>query len=153
LPVTEIASYAFKDKSINRLIVGSNIKIIGSYAFYCSRIKTITWGEKLETIQSWAFYENSITQLVLPDSVKGIGYSAFAYGRSLQSVSVGNGVTGIADNAFAWCFNLRSFSYRGSVEEWKQVSVNSWFAQETAFTYISCSDGSVSYTDPGDGAD
>lgn len=154
LPVTEIASYAFQGKNISSVVIGNNIKVIGSYAFNnCSYLKAITWGEKVERIQNSAFSYSAITGLSLPDSVKGIGSQAFCYCRSLTSVSVGNGVQSIADNAFSWCFDLRNFSYRGTKEEWGKVIVTSWFAQETGFSYIYCSDGSIAFSDPGDGAD
>ena len=152
LPVIEIASYSFQNTSVNSLVIGNNVRTIGEKAFYCSYVKSVTWGENIEYIRNEAFYRCGFQSLYLPDSVKSIGYSSFAF-CGLYSVSIGNNIQAIGSDAFSWNFNLSSFSYRGTVEEWTALNVSIWFAEETAFRYIACSNGSVSYTDPGDGAD
>ena len=49
---------------------------------------------------------NSLTSVVIGDSVTSIGDDAFAYCSSLTSVVIGNGVTSIGDYAFRDCYRL-----------------------------------------------
>ena len=49
----------------------------------------------------WYSYHESITTVIIGDSVTGIGYLAFYQCTGLTSVTIGNGVTGIEEAAFA----------------------------------------------------
>lgn len=75
---------------------------------------TVKQGTKL--IADWAF-ENceSITSVVLPDSVSSIGYCSFWGCRSLANVNLGNGVTNIESLAFEWCESLENIVIPASV--------------------------------------
>ena len=53
---------------------------------------------------------DSITSVVLPDSVTHIGISAFRYGSGLQSIEM-PGVTYIEENAFQGCLSLNSLTF------------------------------------------
>ena len=49
-----------------------------------------------------------ILDLVIPESVGKIGYSAFRNCSALSSLTLGSGVTNIGDSAFAYCNGLTS---------------------------------------------
>ena len=53
--------------------------------------------------------------LIIPDSVTSIGYSAFKYCTGLTSVTISNGVTSIGQGAFAYCTSLVSVAIPDSV--------------------------------------
>ena len=53
----------------------------------------------MTTIGDWAFYDNSLTELVIGNSVTTIGQGAFQY-NSLTELVIGNSVTTIGDWAF-----------------------------------------------------
>lgn len=84
--VTRLAAGTFADnKTIEKVMLGSNIESIGDNAFKgCTNLKTIT----------------------IPEGVKEIGDSVFEGCTMLNNVSIGSEVTEIGDNAFANCSSL-----------------------------------------------
>ena len=72
-------------------------------------------GCKVTAIKDYAFYQNTaITAVVIPDTVRSVGKSAFKGCTGLSCVVIGNQVQTIGD----WCFSgstaLASVVYRGS---------------------------------------
>ena len=68
------------------------------------------------SIYKYAFYfNNSITSVVIPDSVTSIGSDAFNFCSTLTSVVIGNSVTSIGFSAFASCDALTSIVIPNSV--------------------------------------
>ena len=51
-------------------------------------------------------YCDSLTEIIIPDSVTSIGEDAFSYCDSLTHVTLGNGVTSIGEDAFYYCTAL-----------------------------------------------
>lgn len=103
-----------------------------------------------------AFYCcDSITSVVIPDSVTSIGYGAFMMCRSLttatvgsgvtelwgtfvlcfnlQNVTIGSNVTQIYDNAFAYCYALPSITIPASVTTIKAYSFQYCFDLESIY--------------------
>lgn len=71
------------------LTIPSNVKRIGEGAFYNLNIKSITFSEGLEHIGNEAFAKaqfNENTKLVLPKSLRTVGYRAFAFAKNLKEV-------------------------------------------------------------------
>ena len=57
----------------------------------------------------------TVQELTIPEGVTSIGYAAFAYCSNLESVSIPEGVTSIGDFAFYDCRSLESVSIPDSV--------------------------------------
>ena len=72
-------------------------------------------GLPVKNIDPGAFKRMSITSVVIPDSVVGIGDSAFSGCKSLTSVTIGNSVTSIGNHAFFDCDSLTSVTIGNSV--------------------------------------
>ena len=70
-------------------------------------------------------YCNSLTSIVIPDSVTSIGYLAFSGCSNLTSIVIPDSVTAIDDVAFQYCDNLTTVYYTGSQAEWKQIEIGS----------------------------
>ena len=116
---------------------------------YPSAMGDITIPEGVTSIGNDAFcYCDSLTSVTIPEDVTSIGESAFQYCRSLTNVSIGNNVITIGDSAFYGCENLTSVTipdsvtsignsafyncnslttvnYKGSQEQWEQISIGS----------------------------
>lgn len=110
----------------------SSLDGIGAYAFNgCSGLTTMNY---LGTIEQWCkmFFGDgtanpitytkaltiqgeTITNLVIPDSVESIGRYAFYYYTTLTSVTIGSGVISIGEYAFLGCSGLTSVEIPKSV--------------------------------------
>ena len=59
--------------------------------------------------------DKTVTEIIVPDYVTGIGYAAFYDCRGLTSVTIGNSVTSIGYSAFNGCSSLTSVTIPDSV--------------------------------------
>lgn len=121
--------YAKRDKQDS---IGENIVIPSSYqgvlvtaiadngfnvySSISSKIKSIIIPDTIKKIGSSAFANcDNLTSVTIPDNVTSIGNSAFASCKGLTSVTIGNRVTSIGEGAFAWCDGLTSATIGFSV--------------------------------------
>ena len=85
---------------------------IGDDAFKnCDSLTSVIIGDSVTSIGDYAFEGcSSLTSIVIPDTVTSIGESAFEECTSLTSVVIPNSVTAIGGNAFAGCSSLTSIA-------------------------------------------
>ena len=90
---------------------------IGSNAFYnCDSLTSVVIPNSVTSIGNYAFYGcSSLTSVVIGDSVTSIGSYAFSNCSSLTSIEIGNSVTSIGSNAFEYCSSLTSIKIPDSV--------------------------------------
>jgi uncharacterized repeat protein (TIGR02543 family) len=102
--VKSIGSYAFYLEDYNDLIIfNSAITSIGSYAFQYSSVKQVFFPEdsQLEIIGYCGFsHAQSLSSIILPDSLITIGSGAFEVNTNLESITIGKSVRYISDTAF-----------------------------------------------------
>ena len=79
-------------------------------------IPSTIYGYKVSGIGYNSFYDNNnIISVTLPNSLKSIGYSAFAK-TNLKKVTIPNSVTEIGHYAFSGCENLSSLTFSNKLE-------------------------------------
>ncbi len=104
-PVTEIFSYAFYNKGIEKLTLPDTLEYIGKSAFesYTSfkYITEVNFGKGLKGIDSAAFLNSDLTSVTLPEGVTVLSDSVFN-GSSIESITA-KGVVRIEDYAFNRC--------------------------------------------------
>ncbi|MBE5730679.1 MAG: hypothetical protein E7350_01845 [Clostridiales bacterium] len=117
-----VGRYSFSAcPALEEVVAGENLKAIGDYAFYgCSSLKTVDFSQNssLESIGKYAFaqeeglifYEShtntTLTNVMLPSSVKTIAEGAFYECRNaIIDLNIPN-ATSIGDKAFTSCFSL-----------------------------------------------
>ena len=86
-------------------------------------------------------YCRSLTSITIPNSVTSIGTSAFSCCSSLTSVTIGNSVTSIGGSAFAYCEGLTSITIPNSVT----VIAGGVFSRCTNLTSIVVEEGNSIY--------
>ena len=109
----------------------------------------------------------SITSVIIPDSITSVGNGSFAFCYSLKSVSIGNSVTEIQLNTFEGCNSLTNINiprsvkkisafaffacksllvinFDGTVEEWNGINKSSLWNDSASVIEVICSDGTVS---------
>lgn len=111
--VEEIGSSAFSAcKELSEVSFPSTLYSIGEAAFsFCRSLQTVSFNEGLEIINGYAFEYTGLTSVVLPESVRYIGYNAFCSGEDLESFTVLNRNCMIDDSAGT--ISDRSGSYGG----------------------------------------
>ena len=96
--------------SLEKVILGKNVKTIGERAFYkCRSLREITIPNSVTTIGDGAFEScQSLTNITIPNGVTNIRPYTFCYCRSLSTVIMSDNLTSIGEYAFTNCDTLRS---------------------------------------------
>lgn len=116
-PVTEIGDAAFRNSSVEEVVIGNNVARVGASAFYgCAKLRKVTIPESVVEIGDAAFQACYIlNDVVLPDTITYISNNAFNFCRGLTDITFSN-VTAIGEYAFANCSALTEFSIPDCVE-------------------------------------
>ena len=124
--------------SLENVVIGAGVTYIEEGAFRsCKSLKNIEVSKdnaSFTSVDGVLFNKDktkllkyptgsSNTTYTVPDSVTTIGYRAFDYSASLESIVIGTGVTHISENAFKNCTALKDVYYKGTQEQWNQVVI------------------------------
>ena len=112
--VTDIQEYAFRDcKNLTSVILSSNLKSIKTGVFaICPVLSSVTIPEGVTVIHGGAFCGCNLTEIILPNSLEGIGnaansdWGAFDGNTNLTSIVIPQKVTSIGSFAFEDCTSL-----------------------------------------------
>lgn len=125
-------------ESLENVVIGAGVTYIEEGAFRsCKSLKNIEVSKDNSSFTSvdGVLFNKDKTELLkyptgssnttytVPDSVTTIGYRAFDYSASLESIVIGAGVTHIGENAFKNCTALKDVYYKGTQEQWNQVVI------------------------------
>ncbi|MBQ4269605.1 MAG: leucine-rich repeat domain-containing protein, partial [Clostridia bacterium] len=108
--VTKIGAHAFSGAEIAEIDL-KNVKTVENYAFSNSAVATVNF-RNVETIGTHAFYNTKLTEARLPNSLKSLGTSAFAYCKDLTVFDTGDGLTKIEDGIIEKNYNLTNVTYQ-----------------------------------------
>lgn len=95
---------------------GLPVRSIYFEAFYdIDTITSVVIPDSVTSIGAYAFYScYNLSYIVIPDSVTSIAHYAFAKCSSLGSIVIGDSVTSIGTSAFESCYNLTSVVFSDS---------------------------------------
>lgn len=105
--IETIPASAFTKTSINFIDFPTKLKTIGDNAFdNRSLTGPLVLPEGLDSIGKEAFQQNYITEVTIPESVRGIGQAAFYDNQCLLSATLNNNMETIARSLFNYCQKL-----------------------------------------------
>ena len=141
-PVTVIDEDGFQLSKIKSITIPSTITDIKVDAFYgCSNLTHVyitdftAWcaipfknksDNPLYYAKNLYWNNNLVTDLVIPDGVTSIGDYTFNNCSSLMSVIIPDSVTSIGKQAFYQCSNLMNLYYKGTQNDYNQISIGSY---------------------------
>ncbi|MBQ7956669.1 MAG: leucine-rich repeat domain-containing protein [Clostridia bacterium] len=110
--VTEICPYAFANSSVDSVIMGENVKIIGDNAFDgCLNLNKIRINDKTETIGNFAFTGcQNLKNFTIPKNVRVIGNNVFARCEGLEVLTFTSDKTEIGSDICESCDSLKKIA-------------------------------------------
>lgn len=89
------------------------------------------------TIAAEAFYNGkNLINVEIADTVLSIGDNAFQECRNIESVNIGKSVTEIGSEAFRWCESLTTFTFNGTINEWRTITKGKYWRNKTNYSCI-----------------
>ena len=117
--VTRLADETFYDcKQLQEVSLPDGITDIGTSCFNdCEALVDVNIPAQIETIGNYAFYDNQsrTTPIVLPATLKRIGYCAFMYNKEVESITFSEGLETIGGYAFSNCNAVKAISLPESI--------------------------------------
>ena len=142
------------DLEIPGEIGGKKVSAIGYAAFkeYDS-LTSVMIPDSVTSIGEIAFFKCSgLLTIVIPDTLTSIGCAAFYKCSSLNNVSIPVGVTSIEDSTFYYCDSLTDVYYNGNREQWTAISIAEKNDNLTSATiHFTEEDPTYTYTENEDG--
>lgn len=84
-----------------------------------------------------------ITEIIIPDSVKFIGFGAFYNCTALAEITIPDSVTDLNEDAFASCGALNEITFKGTKAQWNAITKGyNWDFNTGNFT-VRCTDGGL----------
>ena len=106
--------------------IGDKVEEIGGNAFSnCKKLSFVRFGSNVKTIWSSAFCGcESLEYLYLNDGLETIKSSTFSSCNNLKTISVPSSIQNIADYAFNNSNSITDVFYRGTEEQFNDVSIS-----------------------------
>ena len=123
----EKSAFASCDNLLS-VVIGNGVETVGVSAFSgCVNLTDLVIGENVNTIEKQAFNNCSkLTLVILEDKVTTLGYGAFYGCSGLKEIVIGDSVKTIGEAAFWNCDNIRSVYYKGTKDEWENITIGEY---------------------------
>ena len=122
--VTRIEDYAFESNVLlESLTIPGTVTYIGGSFIAYSNVKYVYLGNGITELES-CFSHSDVKSLIIPDSVKTIGYATFWSAESLETLVIGSGVEAIDKNILRYTGNLSVVHYKGTQEDWDKITID-----------------------------
>jgi hypothetical protein len=140
--ITEIGSWAFRNKPISEVILPDTISEISLGAFQNSKLTKINFPDSIINIEQSAFMHTLLEEITFPKNLRYLGSNVFtgtkvrsvdinlpsiryfsqSYGifsdcRELISVAINDNITDIPTEAFSGCLKLQNINLPAKIEK------------------------------------
>lgn len=123
--VTDVARNAFSEcENLSKVSIGDGLTSISICMFSnCINLTDVRIGDNVEFINGNAFGNTGLQHIDLGEKVTWIDGWAFADCHSLKSIVIPKGVTEIGSSTFYSSTNLATIYYRGTKNEWDDMTI------------------------------
>ena len=115
--LSSMGTSAFREcKSLTAIALPDGLKEVKKGVFYaCNNLKTMTLGQNTTVIETDAFRQTSITNVVIPKSVKTIANASFCENTAMKSLVINDAAVFIDYDAFYRCTGLETIDFGNAV--------------------------------------
>ena len=101
------------------------VTTIGEYAFLdYDSLTTVVIPDSVTSIEREAFYDcESLTSINIPNKVTSIGDRALFYCTSLPTITIPRSVKTIGAWVLYECKSLKSITFEGAINQWKAINI------------------------------
>lgn len=130
------------------LTIPNHVEKIRTMAFMGSGIKSCVFDmnySKLREVGYRAFGDTkNLRQMIFPNSLQALDYAVFENCKNLEVVSIPSKIRMLAE-VFYGCDKLEQLTYRGTVNEWKNISstFDKKVFDRSVIESIKCLDGEI----------
>ena len=145
----DIPGYYLSNSSIENYNIPSNVTSIGDYAFEkCDSLTSIVIGDSVTKIENHAFFTCvNLMSAIIMGNVQHIGAFAFAGCDHLTYMVISGSVTSVGDYAFYNCWNLKEIRFDGTKREAISCGIGNQnrkkWRENSAIEKIICIDGEI----------
>ena len=129
-----IGNYALKVYNSKDIFVSTKLYNENGYIVYADNNEKILVG-----------YIGKSTQLVFPSNITKITDTAFEECRDIVSISIPNSVKEIGKETFYNCIKLTTIQFKGTKEQWDNITKGKYWNYSVPAKYVSCTNGTVSF--------
>lgn len=104
---------------------------IGDLSITELEIPAVYSGKPVTEIGDCVFLESHLKSVIIPDSVKDIGFEAFSGSKALESIHLPLRLTAILDECFSGCTSLKSIEIPDTVTQIGEYAFNSCYMLES----------------------
>ena len=120
--VTEVGSWAFYKLAIEKVQLPDGLKRVGRNAFAMTNLKTLSIPGSVETMEVYAFsHIYTLESLTIGEGISRLPSEVFSMNTSLYIVEVPLSVRSVGALAFYSCPMLREVYYEGTPELWMKI--------------------------------
>ena len=108
------------------MTIGNGVTKIDYSVFAgCDNVKTLVIGNGLTSIDNLPI-SDTLESITIGNGITEIGEWTFYDYSNLESITIPDSVTSIGDYAFYDCSSLTTVNYKGTQEQWGQISIGSY---------------------------
>lgn len=101
-------------------------------------VNSITVSQGIDIFGAAAVSNFTMTRLVLPDGIETYGSAAFIRSEKLEEIVFGTGLKEIEYDSFMGCGKNVTIYFRGTEEEWSQVTIESQGNEQVSGYTVVC---------------